>query len=131
MGLILLAVRRWTLPLGSLTLIVGLNALLMTLMRDFALSTGPYPLIAVALLGGLAGDLLVWQLKPAESRPAAFRTFAFVMPTILYALYFLALVLAGAGIWWSLPFWSGAVILAGVVGWLLSYLVIPPRGERA
>lgn len=126
MSLILLTVRRWMLPLGSLTLVIGLNTLLMTLMRDIALSTGPFPLIGVALVGGLAADLLVWRLKPSEQRPGAFRTFAFAVPTILYTLYFLALVLTGAGIWWSVPFWTGAVVLAGVVGWLLSYLVIPP-----
>ncbi len=126
MSLILLTVRRWMLPLGSLTLVIGLNTVLMALMRDIALSTGPFPLMGVALVGGLAADLLVWRLKPSEQRPWAFRTFAFAVPTILYTLYFLALVLTGAGIWWSVPFWTGAVVLAGVVGWLLSYLVIPP-----
>jgi len=29
--------------------------------------------------------------------------------------------------WWTIPFWSGAIVLAGIVGWLLSVLMIPPR----
>ncbi len=126
MGIILLVVRRWTLPLGSLTLIVGLNGLWMTLMRDSALSTGPYPLIAVAVLSGLTGDLLARRLQPSAGRPSSLRLFAFAVPVILYLLYFLALMVTGGGIWWSLHFWTGAVVMAGVVGWLLSYLVCPP-----
>ncbi len=127
MGVVLLAVRRWPLPPGSLTLIFGLNAALMTSMRDRFLSTGPYSLIAAAALGGLAGDLLLRQLRPSVTRPAAFRLFAFAVPSILYGWYFLALRLTGGGMWWSVHFWTGAIALAGVVGWLLSYLLILPR----
>jgi hypothetical protein len=34
--------------------------------------------------------------------------------------------LFAGGTWWGLPTWTGAVILAGVVGLLISYLVVPP-----
>jgi hypothetical protein len=126
LGPVLLVVRRWRLPLGSLTLVFGLNAVLMTIMRDQALATGPYPLIAVAVLAGLAADLLVHQLRPSAVRPGAFRLFAVAVPTILYTLYFLAVLLFGGGIWWTIHLWTGAVVLAGIAGWLLSYLVVPP-----
>ncbi len=126
MGVVLMAIRRGGLPLGSLTFIFGLNALLMTLMRNRALSTGPYPLIAVAVLGGLAGDLLAWRLQPSADRPGPLRLFAFAVPAVLYLFYFIALMVAGGGIWWSIHFWTGAVVLAGVVGVLLSYLVTRP-----
>ncbi len=126
MGIVLLAIRRGGLPRWSLTFIFSLNALLMTLMRNRALSTGPYPLIAVAVLGGLAGDLLAWRLQPSADRPGPLRLFAFAVPAVLYLFYFIALMTAGGGIWWSIHFWTGAVLLAGVVGVLLSYLVTRP-----
>ncbi len=126
MGPLLLVVRRWTLPLGSLALVFGLNAVLMTIMRDRALATGPYILIAVAVLAGLAADLLAQQLRPSASRPSAFRLFAVAVPTILYTLYFLAVLLFGGGIWWTVHLWMGAIVLAGIAGWLLSYLALPP-----
>ncbi len=130
MGLLLLTVLRWALPFGSLTLVVTLNAVLMTLMRDKFLATGPVPLIAVAFVGGLAADLLRWQLKPSVPRRGAVRVFAFLVPVVLYLLYFLALVVRGGGIWWSIHVWLGAVASAGVVGWLLSYLLIPTQALR-
>jgi hypothetical protein len=126
MGAVFLPIRRWRLPLGSLTFIFGLNALLMTLMRNRALSTGPYPLIAVAVLGGLVGDLLAWRLQPSADRPRPLRVFAFALPAALYLIYFVALMVTGGGIWWSIHFWTGEVVMAGVVGWLLSYLVTGP-----
>jgi PDZ domain len=126
MGVILATIRRWRLPPGSLTLIIGVNALWMTLMRDRMLSTGPYPLIAVAVLGGLVGDLLARRLQPSADRPRSLRVFAFALPAVLYLFYFIALMVAGGGIWWTIHFWTGAVVLAGAVGVLMSLLVTGP-----
>lgn len=119
MGLILLAVRRWQFTPGSLSLILTLNIVLLSFMRD------QYVLIPAALLTGVAADLLLWRLRPGPARPAALRFFAFAVPTILYLFYCLALQLVH-GIWWSIHLWLGATALAGVVRWLLSYLVVPP-----
>ncbi len=119
MGFILLAVRRWQLPLGSLTLALGLNAALMSVMRDW------WEMIAVAVLAGLAADLLALALRPSVARPAALRLWAFAVPAILYAFYFTAITLL-ARIAWSLHLWAGAIVLAGITGLLLSYLLVPP-----
>jgi hypothetical protein len=40
--------------------------------------------------------------------------------------YFAALA-ATQGIAWTPHLWLGAIVFAGVAGWLLSYLVLPPR----
>ena len=100
-------------------------------MRDKAydsnpLDTGAFPLIAVAILGGMAADLLLWRLRPSTARPAAFRLFAVAVPTIVYGLYFLVLQLTGDGVWWTVHLWAGAIGMAGVVGLLMSFLVVPP-----
>lgn len=119
MGLVLLTVSRWTLPLGSLTLIFTLNAALMSVLDD------QYWLILVALGAGVTADLLLWLLKPSEKRRVAFRIFAFVVPLIFYGLYFLVQILT-QDFGWSVPMWTGAIVMSGIVSWLLSYLVAPP-----
>jgi hypothetical protein len=121
MGLVLLTVRRWgwRLPRGSLTLIFTLNAGFMGLLRD------QQQLIPVVVIAGLAADGLLHQLKPSVCRVGALRLFAGSVPVIWYGGYFLALHLT-EGIWWPVHLWAGAIVLAGLVGWLLSYLVLPP-----
>ena len=124
-GLVLPAALRQALPSGSLTLILGLSTVFITSMRARVLETGPNVLIVVAVLGGVAADLLLRLLQPSATRRSALRAFAFAVPVVLYTLYFLALVLAG-GIWWSVHMVTGTIVLAGIVGWLLSNLAVPP-----
>ena len=125
MGLMLFVLRRRPLPLGSFTIVLSINGALMALIHDKFLRTGPYPLIGAAVLAGLVSDALLWWLRPSPERPRAFRAFAFAVPAIQYLLYILA-VMRWAEVVWSVHLWTGAVVLSGVVGWLLSYLVLPP-----
>ena len=122
MGLVLLAVRRWALPPGALMLVVVLtfNAVLMSLLND------TFFLIPAAALAGLLADLLHGLLKPSATRPRAFRLFALAVPIVFYLLYFFTLMRTG-GIWWPIQLWTGVVLLAGIVGWSLSCLLIPPQ----
>lgn len=124
-GVVLLAVRRWSwsLPPGGLTIVFTVNALLMGFMRDEKI------LVPAAALAGVAADLLLKQLRPSVARPVAFRLFACTVPATYSLFYFLTVMLT-KGMWWSLPLWSGAIVLAGFVGWLLSYLMLPPRGPE-
>ena len=121
MGFVLALVTRWgaTLPGGSLTIVFTVNATLMGLMRDQAV------LIPAAAAAGLASDLLLWWVGPSPQNRMGLRIFAAAVPAIYYCFYFLVVILA-KGIWWSVHLWTGAIALAGVVGWLLSYLVVPP-----
>jgi hypothetical protein len=119
MGLVLLAIFRWILPLGSLTLVFTLNATLMSFMHD------QYRFIPAAAAAGLAADLLLHWLRPSITRTGAWRLFAFAVPAIYYTLYFVMIMLT-QGLDWSVHLWTGAIGLAGVVGLLLSYLLFPP-----
>ena len=125
MGLVLFVLRRQPLPLGGLTVLLSVNVALMTIIHDKYLDTGPLPLIAAAILAGLVCDALVWWLEPSPDRPRAFRTVAFAVPAVQYLLYFLA-VLLWESLAWSIHLWTGAVVIAGGVGWLLSYLLVAP-----
>ena len=104
---------------------MSVNVALMAIIHDKFLATGPYPLIAGAVLTGLIGDgLLVW-LRPSPQRVLAFRVVAFAIPALQYLFYFLAAMI-WARVTWSVHLWTGAIVIAGAVGWLLSFLVLAP-----
>ena len=119
MGLVLCTVRRWTLPLGSLALMFGLNATLLSFMQDH------YRLIPASALAGLVADLLTRWLKPSMERAGSLRLFALTVPMAYYVLYYVTLMVT-QGIGWSVHIWTGTIVLSGIVGLLLSYLLIPP-----
>lgn len=127
MSFVLLALRRWRLPLGVFTLIFTLNTALMAVFNPDVVVW----LLPCAGLSGLAADLLYQRLHPAEERPESIRVFAFVVPAILYLCYFLNLAIVEplrfqSRITWSVHFWAGSIVLAGIVGFLLSYAMFPP-----
>jgi hypothetical protein len=119
MGVVLCTMRRWTLPLGSLALVFGLNATFMSFMED------QYYLIPAAALAGLGADLLIRWLKPSMGRSGSLRLFALAVPMAYYSLYYVVLIMT-QDIGWSVHIWTGSIVLSGIVGLLLSYLVIPP-----
>lgn len=124
MGFTLLVLRRWTLPVGALTLVLTLNALGMSAFHDRTYLT------LVGFLTGVIGEVLLLALKPSLQRPVALRSFAFSIPVAFYLLYFLALALVGP-FTWPATLWLGAVFLAGIAGLSLSYLVLPPQAPVA
>ncbi len=128
MSFVLLLLRRWRLPLGTFTFMFALNGALMTVFNTEAVVIS----IPTAFLGGLVTDLIYWRLQPAEEQPTRVRLFAFVVPAIFYSLYFIDLAIMGpiflhSGIIWTVPFWTGAPVVAGITGFLLSYVMIPPK----
>ena len=124
MAFVLLAIRRWRLPFGAITLISGLNALAMILLRS-TWTLEFWPVLIAVVAAGLIGDALLAYLKPSITRVGALRTFAFALPFIYVALFFGALLLTG-GIWWRIHMWLGASFMAGVLGIGYSFLLAPP-----
>src|SRR5207248_9654836 len=101
-----------------LLLLVG-SAALIGVFHD---QLGLLPLVIVA---ALVAEALYWVLQPTPLRPIRLRLFAFALPFAYYCIYLSALQLQ-YGIWWSVHMATGAVVLAGVVGLLLSLLMLPP-----
>ena len=123
MGGALFALRRWRLPLGAFTLLYVINSTVSSLMAKSSL------VIAVAILAALTGfllDLLYQVLKPGAEDKATLRLFAFAVPVVRNSMYFLGLF-AIKGIAWSVHLWVGSIVMAGVVGLLLSYVLVPPK----
>ena len=122
MGVVLLAMRRWTLPAGALTLVIGLNAVAMGLLHRDA-----YPFFPVLgrVVAALGAEVVYARLQPSVQRPSAWRLFAVVVPVLLTTLHFAALAVT-VGVWWSVHLWAGTIVLTGVVGLLVSLLLVPP-----
>src|SRR5258708_4834252 len=78
MGCLLLMVRRWQLPFGSVTFVMGLNALALCAI------TVNLRFVPAAVATGLLADSLIYFLKPSLKRPLALRLVAFAVPTVLY-----------------------------------------------
>jgi hypothetical protein len=129
MSFVLLALRRWRLPRGVFTLIFTLNTGLMAVFNPEVVVL----LLPCAWLSGMAADLLYQILQPSVERLESIRVFAFAVPAILYLFYFLNLAIVEplrfqSRITWSVHFWAGSIVLAGLVGFLLSYAMFPPLG---
>lgn len=120
---ILSVVKRWRLPFGAITLLISLNAALMSVFAD------QYRLIPAAFIAGLVSDVLARFIStsPKHSQNTAIvRLFAFFVPFIFYLGYFVDLQIIDK-VAWAIHLWLGVTIMSGVVGVALSYLQVPPE----
>ena len=124
MGGALFVLRRWSLPFGAITLIFTIAIGLLSAAHE------QFRFILVAFAGGMIADLLLIWLRPTVERRESLRVFAFAVPVVLFALYFLTVAVM-EGLSWPPSLWIGAILEAGVVGLLMSYLVTPPQVSAA
>jgi hypothetical protein len=124
---VLFLLRHDRLPAGALTILVTLNSVAMGFLYD----QGDYPYTAVLAfaVGAVVADLFRLALRPGPDHPGRFRAFAFGAPAVVHGAYFASLLLT-VGLTWSPHLWLGSVVFTGVVGWLSSYLLLPPRLPR-
>jgi hypothetical protein len=123
MGFVLPVMRRWWLPLGAFTLIFTIASIVSSLMAKSSL------VLAVAILAivtGLLIDLLNRAIKPVAERKSALRLFAFAVPVVINGMYFLGLAVI-KGVSWSIHLWAGSIVMAGIIGLMLSYVLVPPQ----
>lgn len=119
MAPVLLLLRRWRLPFGSVTLLFVLTTTLMEVPVEFH----TYENVIVALLVGLLADGLIAALRLSPgSRTGAYRAFAMIAPLLLWGGYMLAGQLR-YGLAWSPELWAGAIVLTSLSGLGLSLLL--------
>jgi len=121
---VLLLLRRWRLPFGSVTLLYTVVALLMGAMLSYGVRY-PERVLAV-VLAGLGIDTLIRYLRPSSTHLTALRAVAFLAPVVLWGLHFLIVPLRTGGEAWSVELWAGITIMAGLAGVGLSLLIAPP-----
>jgi hypothetical protein len=125
MGLLLVVVRRWHLFPGALTIFFTLPALALSgINQDFSL-------LPVGIVGGIVADLLNQVLRPNRGNIVAVRAFAFLVPIAYFGAYYANLAILGQPITWKIHLWLGSILIAGIVGWALTYLMLPPGGATS
>jgi hypothetical protein len=125
MAPVLLLLRRWRPPFGSITLLFTFVATMMSALTEFRLGWS----VLAAAAGGLTADLLIGWLRVSPRRPTGYRVVATVTPLVMWPVYFLALSLLH-DIHWSRDLAIGTVPLAAAGGLVLSVLVLPPALPR-
>jgi hypothetical protein len=125
---LLLLLRRWHLPAGSVTVLFAVLAGLSGAITEFG---APEILVAV-VLAGVAADALLVRLRPGPGRRRAFLAFAGLVPLLTWALY-LAAAAWRAGRLPAIPeYWTGLPVTAGLLGLLLAVVCLPwPATSRA
>lgn len=125
MGPLLLLLRRWRLPVGAVTLLFGVVSALVGVLYA---GVTPWTPTLVAVGAGVLGDGLLLALRPGPEPDDRVRLliFAAALPTILWALNFVAWASVGP-ITWPVELWSGTIALAAMTGFGLALLSSPPR----
>jgi hypothetical protein len=116
LGLTLL--RRFRLVVGAFTLVLGLLGLLVTAI------TPSFDFLPALLAAGVVADGLYRWIRDRWSPARTVRLLGVTLPVLLFTVYFATVALL-YGLSWSVHVWTGAVVSAGLVGLLVSYVVVP------
>ncbi len=114
---VLLVLRRWQPPFGSVTLLYVITGIFMG-------PTTGYWYLPVLLVTGVIADWLILATAPSPARISRFRVFSVLLPSILWGSFFL-LVRLNWGILWSPTLWLGVIITTGLSGLVLSVVMVP------
>jgi hypothetical protein len=120
--------RRWRVPVGSLTIMCTLLALLFPLLSKYDEAY----LIPSLVLAGVAGDFMLHRLTGADGPVQVWRVrlFAGLMPPVLWALFFIC-VAVFKGLGWHATLWFGVLVTSGALGYVLSLIIFQPYAGPA
>jgi len=121
-GPVLLAMRRWRLPLGSATVLLTVPNLLVLLIHDVEHGW----LLLAPIAGGLFADWRIARSSPAGDDDRTSLVVAMGTPAVMWSVYFVVLSL-GQRITWAPELWSGSIVFATVTGYALYLLARPAR----
>jgi hypothetical protein len=123
-GVLLLGLRAFHLPFGTVTLLLGVSSAMMygtryTQAKSFVI----VPLIAIGV--GLLADLALASWRPSALRVRALRAFSFGLPFGFFMAYYVGLLLT-KGLTVTAHMWLGTSVMAGIAGLFISYVFAPP-----
>lgn len=114
-------VRRFRLAIGAFTLVLGLLGLLVT-------AIGPtFEFLPAMVATGVVADGLYYVGRDRWRPVRSMRLLGAAVPVSLFACYFATVALV-YGLAWSVHVWTGGIASAGLVGLLVSYVVVPSAG---
>ncbi|MEV4575605.1 hypothetical protein AB0K16_20385 [Nonomuraea jabiensis] len=118
---VLFLVRRWLLPFGSVTVMYAVMALMPGAQTSFR----SLPILLSFVVAGFVSDLLIRRLRPSGERRAAYWAFAGLSAFVTWSLYVGAASATGGGLPAVPELWTGAPIVAGLIGLALGVLFLP------
>ncbi len=118
---VLLLVRRWLLPFGSVTVMYTIMALMPGAQTAFR----NVPILLSFVAAGFVSDLLIRRLRPSGERRAAYWTFAGLSAFVTWSLYIGVASATGGGLPSVPELWTGAPVVAGLIGLALGALFLP------
>lgn len=121
---VLLMVRRWHIPFGSVTVIFTVVVTAMNSLTEFRMPE----VMPIAFISGLAADTLIAWLRSSETRVAAFRVVATAIPAVLWTIYSVVTDLRW-GLTVSPDLWLGGIFFAAVSGIGLSLVMVPAAAK--
>ncbi|WP_203992570.1 hypothetical protein [Sphaerisporangium rufum] len=113
--------RRWHLPFGSVTVL----SVVAVLMPGAQTAFDNIPVLLTFVAAGLAGDLLIRWLRPSRERRAAYWAFAGLSSFVTWSLYVAVASLVTGRLPAVPELWTGAPIVAGLIGLALGVLFLP------
>jgi len=120
-GPILLLARRWVLPFGTMTLLLGVVSASVAAIDSFDMGLT----FVSAPLAGLAGDVLYRRLRPTRRGPQTLWAVGASVPTVMWLSYFAILALF-MDVGWPAELWAGATAMSALTGFGLALLVHAP-----
>jgi hypothetical protein len=121
-GIVLLMLRRWPLPIGSISLMLAIPAAAMFVYFDWQYRKE----ITALLVGAIATDALLFLLQLLSSVRLRFRLFGGLAPLLFWSLYLMT-TKGSDPITWSNEQWTGTIAWSGLLGLGLTVLLLPPR----
>jgi hypothetical protein len=123
-GIMLTLLRRFELPAGTMLLFFLLGGIPVAAIQE------NWVFVQTACVAGIAAEVAHRYLRPSAQRVREFRIFAFGVPAFWIAAY-IATVAIRWGLGWQIHVWAGSIVLAGIVGLLLSYAIVQPAPVAA
>jgi hypothetical protein len=123
---LLLLMRRWQVPFGTATVLIGGIALLTSAI------SGSLESLVLGLGGiaaGLGVDVLLVWLRPWAD-PRRYWAAGGLIPLVVWTLYFVV-VAATQGIGWPVELWTGSIVWSALLGTVLAVLLRPPTAPQA
>ena len=120
-GIALLLIRRWRMPLGAMTFLLGMFAVAMALQSDL------YYEVIAAIATGILADIAIAVLGERARDGFGFYALGFGIPAMLFTLYLIIakLTLPG-GLGWPPNMIAGSPFIAGFAGLLIAFCFAPP-----
>lgn len=122
-GLMLMLVRRFSLPLGAVAVLFALYAIALATQAD------TYWDIPAIIAAGVVADVLLVLFKDRVRSGNGFYALAFIVPLVMTAGYIVSVSLHDGGLGWPPNMIFGAPFIAGFVGLLVSFCYSPPLTE--